>query len=62
MKNGPGKKTQTEEGPMKTGTQNGKKDKTQPAKEQQKQVEPMQETEVNPNPQEPGETRGQPRR
>jgi hypothetical protein len=39
---GQGKTTQTNEGPTKTGTQNGKKDKMQPAKEQQKQAEPVQ--------------------
>jgi hypothetical protein len=54
---GQGKETQTEEGPTKTGTQNGKKDKTQLAKEQQQQVEPTQETEARPNPQEAGENK-----
>jgi hypothetical protein len=36
------------------GTQKGKKDNTQLAKEQQKQVEAMQGTTPSPNPQEPG--------
>jgi hypothetical protein len=42
---------------MKTGTQNGKKDKMQSAKEQQQQAEPTQETTTSPNPQEPGENK-----
>jgi hypothetical protein len=51
---GQGKPTQTDEGPKKIGTQKGKKENTQPTKEQQKQTEGAQETASNPNTQEPG--------
>jgi hypothetical protein len=54
---GQGKEIQTEEGPMKTGTQNGKKDKTQSTIEQQQQAEPTQETEARSNPQTTGENK-----
>lgn len=51
---GQGKTTQTNEGPLKTRTQNGKNDKTQSAKEQQKQDEVPQGTTSCPKPQELG--------
>jgi hypothetical protein len=51
---GQGKKTQKDEEPKKTGSHKGKKENTQPTREQQKQDEGAQETTPNLNTQEPG--------